>query len=937
MSRKFLYVFAFLGLLIWVIPLFVDLSSYATPYLADAQKTVGRSIKTGSIRLQILPTPRIKINDVVLGNSSNSSNPDMLKVKNVEVILSLTDLLMGKIVVKSVDINSPEVNLEKFKNGDANWNINVTQPEKEESTEKTTSNTTNAASAGLLVKHFRISDAVVHYTDHNNGSTKDFANLNIESTTEKLLGPYKVRVFCESGFDRLDLEILSGEISLNSKTALKANVSVLYDQQKIQGKLSGFLDITNKSFEASFNALSEGLPIYINLPNQKIDLNKGVDIKGEISASATQVDVKNLNINHTVGSIVGFLNYDLSDSALNTELTFNHKKDSISIKCSTKNFEDFSYQIASLHYQEILTLFGHDKIIKGAIDIKGIFKIKDSLLILKKNLIQLNGASAEADIQFNSATKETAVQSKLKDIQSWGKVFGQDIPLSGDAAINLNITPGKDGSKISTKVAIAEGKVTFDGVLGQGAMIAKGILNIEQLRFNEMFVNLKSDVQVKSKEVNFDIRNIHLKSKSGFDLAASGNIFIDTSKEKPHIVGSIIAQPIQLTSYQNEQVYLLKALYNPEIFKYRLLQIANKNSRWTSEEIKFPLSLLNIDLKIAVPKITLAGLVFEGLQSEISLVGGKLSIPFSARMYGGNLNGSLKIAGNEQKVNLSVNSEISLVGGKLSIPFSARMYGGNLNGSLKIAGNEQKVNLSVNFDDVSIEKIAATAAHFRQGKASGSMNLQTYGKSQYDFVSRLQGRAEFKVTDGIVKGFDLHEIVGVLKKPKNLLDLKILQNGFSGKGETRFSKAEGNFTIKNGVANTNDLTIETADAVMKIEGQADILDWQMRFNGEVVVQGVNDLPPLKFVIKGPIDSPGYSLDLKQLQQLFMKNGIGDLVSKSIGKAIPGLDKIIPGMGKKSQKSEPDNAQSANNSNKPEDSKPVKPEKVVKDLMKGIFG
>jgi uncharacterized protein involved in outer membrane biogenesis len=896
MLRKLLYVFAFLGLLIWVVPLFVDLSSYANPYLADAQKTVGRSIKTGSIKLQILPTPRIKIKDVVLGNSSNSSNPDMLKVKSVEVILSLTNLLMGKIVVKSVDVNSPEVNLEKFKNGDANWNINVVQPEKEESVEKTTSTTTNAASAGLLVKHFRISDAVVHYTDHNNGSTKDFANLNIESTTEKLLGPYKVRIFCESGFDRLDLEILSGEISLNSKTALKANVSVLYDQQKIQGKLNGFLDITNKSLEASFNAISEGSPINVELANQKIDLNKGVEIKGEISASSTQVDVKDLSISHPVGSMVGLINYDIADSALNTELTFNHKKDSISIKCSTQNFEDFNYQVSSLHYQEILKLFGQEKIINGAIDIKGIFKTKDSLLILKKNLIQLNGASAEADVQFNSATKETAVQSRLKDIQSWGKVFGQDLPLSGGAAINLNITPGKEGSKISTKLALAEGKVAFDGVLGNGALIAKGILSVEQLRFNEMVVNLKSDIQVKSKEVNLGIRNINLKSKSGFDLAASGDILIDTSKEKPHIVGSITAQPIQLTSYQDEQVFVLNALYNPELFKYRLLQIANKNSRWSSEEIKLPLSLLNINLKIAVPKITLAGLVFEGLQSEIALVGGKLSVPFSARMYGG-----------------------------------------SLNGALKIADNEQKVNLSVNFDGVSIEKIAAAAAHFKQGKASGSMDLQTSGKSQYDFVSRLNGRAEFKVTDGIVKGFDLREIVGALKKPKNLLDLKILQNGFSGKGETAFSKAAGIFTVKNGVASTNDLTIETADAVMKIEGQADILEWQMRFNGEVVVQGVSDLPPLKFVIKGPIDSPSYSLDLKQLQQLFMKKGVGELVSKSIGKAIPGLDKIIPGMGKTSQKNEPDKAESSSNSNQQEKPKAVKPEKVVKDLMKGIFG
>ena len=58
-----------------------------------------------------------------------------------------------------------------------------------------------------------------------------------------------------------------------------------------------------------------------------------------------------------------------------------------------------------------------------------------------------------------------------------------------------------------------------------------------------------------------------------------------------------------------------------------------------------------MDLKIAVPKVTLSGLVFEDLQSEITLVNGKLSLPFAANIYGGRVNGKLQIAENEQKIN----------------------------------------------------------------------------------------------------------------------------------------------------------------------------------------------------------------------------------------------------------------------------------------------
>ena len=68
--------------------------------------------------------------------------------------------------------------------------------------------------------------------------------------------------------------------------------------------------------------------------------------------------------------------------------------------------------------------------------------------------------------------------------------------------------------------------------------------------------------------------------------------------------------------------------------------------------------------------------------------------------------------------------------------------------------------------------------------------------------------------------------------------------------------------------------------------------------------------------------------------MFLQKGAGDLVSKTFGKAIPGLDKLIPGLGKKSKG---DAAPQASNSNAPEDNAPVKADKVVKGLLKGIFG
>ncbi|MFN9944978.1 MAG: AsmA-like C-terminal region-containing protein, partial [bacterium] len=102
---------------------------------------------------------------------------------------------------------------------------------------------------------------------------------------------------------------------------------------------------------------------------------------------------------------------------------------------------------------------------------------------------------------------------------------------------------------------------------------------------------------------------------------------------------------------------------------------------------------------------------------------------------------------------------------------------------------------------------------------------------QYDWVSNLSGQAKFSINNGIIKGFDLQSIVNILKSPGNLFDLTAIQNFFNGRGTTAFSNASGDFTIANGITSTKNLIVETSEAHLKAEGQADLVNWQMRFNG----------------------------------------------------------------------------------------------------------
>lgn len=890
MRRKFFYIPIFLVILLGVIPLFIDFSKYAAPYLVDAQKAIGRTIKTGSIRLQLLPTPRIKIYDVSFGNASGASKPEMITVKNVEVILSLFDLLIGKITVKSINLNTPEITLEKNKDGSTNWELHFTPP-KNEST-KSTSHSANPAAAAVIVNHFEANNATITYIDHKDGSTKTFSNLTIECDSEKLMGPYKIQIHAGTTENKIDIDVLTGDFS-SRETSLVAGVTLSLQEHRVRAELKGSVDIEKKHLSGKLTASSVDYPLTLDLPYNKIDLHKPIDIQAEIHTTPENITIADLRASHPVGQIVGTARYNLSTQLCEVDLKFKHLEDSATFQCTTKNFNEFEYHISSSHYKEILKWFTKDSFIKNTIDIKGIFKTEGDFLIFKKTSLHLGDADAETNIQLNTVTKIINVTAQLQSLERWGKLWGHDLPISGPAAIILKLTPTKEHLEIHTKISLSKGLILFDGVLGTTELLTKGNLRLEHINLDGNIVNLRSDILVKKTEIDLNIENIELKNKSGIDLFAGGKLLIDLSRGKPHVAGSITAQPIQLTAYQNSSVHVSRALYMPETTVPQFLHVSNANSRWLSTPIILPLHAFTMNIHVNVPKITLSGLIFEALQSDISLKAGQLDIPFSAHMYGGKLSGSL----------------------------------------VAQSSNGQNIGLSVKFDDISLEKIQAVAAHFSRGKASGSIDLKTQGKSQYDWVSKLKGKANFSVNDGIVKGFNLQEIINTLKKPSKLLDLTNLQSSFGGKAETAFSQAKSSFTIANGIASTNDLTIDATDAQLRAEGQADLLNWQIRLSGQVLAPTLKDVPPLQFIIKGPLDQPSYSLDLKQIQQLFLKKGAGDMVSKALGKSIPGIDQLIPGLSKKSKKP---NAQ-ASNSNNNQQEESIKPEKMVQGLLKGIFG
>ncbi len=124
--KKFLIGIAGLvGLLIAVLlalPSFIDADTYKPEIVAQVKSATGRNIAIGRpIRLSLLPTPSVELDEVKLSNLPGSKNPNMAEIKSVTVKPSLFALLIGNIEIAEVRLVEPKLALEVDAEGKPNW------------------------------------------------------------------------------------------------------------------------------------------------------------------------------------------------------------------------------------------------------------------------------------------------------------------------------------------------------------------------------------------------------------------------------------------------------------------------------------------------------------------------------------------------------------------------------------------------------------------------------------------------------------------------------------------------------------------------------------------------------------------------------------------------------------------------------------------------
>jgi AsmA protein len=104
-----------------IIPRFIDINTYRGQITSQLEQTLGRSVRLGAMELGLLPSVRIKVDEVVIGDDPQFAQADFVKAKTVRLQIRLWSLLRGNPEVSGIELVAPVVTLIKAKENKWNW------------------------------------------------------------------------------------------------------------------------------------------------------------------------------------------------------------------------------------------------------------------------------------------------------------------------------------------------------------------------------------------------------------------------------------------------------------------------------------------------------------------------------------------------------------------------------------------------------------------------------------------------------------------------------------------------------------------------------------------------------------------------------------------------------------------------------------------------
>jgi len=760
------------------LPSLIDINTYRGQIVSQLEKTLGRKVSLGAMGLRVLPSVKVRVDELQIGDDPQFAAGEFVKAKSVRLQLGLWSLLRGNPQVSGIELVEPQVTLIKTPGDGGKWNWGTLKPlqSSEQGAEQ--------APFDLLVTNgsFKLIDRTVTpevektYTGVN-AALNDFSprksfdfviGLTMPGAQAGKLelkgqaGPIDSK---DSAQTPLDAKVKMEQVELASLEALLGlqtpHAGKLTLDTQIVGKLSEGLKINGKINAEQLRLIADAEPAR-NPLEMKFRLTakseKAGDGQSEIALDVVKCD---LALGKTEANFSGQINHLPSHPAFNLQIN----GDKMALESLLESAYAFGFgppagTKASGAATINLRASGDQSnyALNGQVEIRDL-KFQSPQL---PQAIQISELKLNCDPQtitaapFRSTLSRTTVDFKGLKLSDYGNAAGQprahlEISTAGaELGDLLKIAESFGARPDATGSGAVSLNATIDAGLGEngGTQInGQGKLTGARLQPSQ----LKKPLEIANADLNFtgdSTRIDNLQAQLG-SSQANGWLQIKNFNQ-PSASFDLKANQLNVAELQ---------------------QVMASNA--TGKQGKKASTPLRADGQAYIGKLVMDTLTATEVQSKVTMQNNIITLdPVTLKLYGGSYQGSVRLDQSQST------TEFALKG---------RFGGVDVNQFLSASGQKSVI----------------------YGNADGSIDLRGRGDDGNQLAQSLVGSGAVAISNGKFTSFDLMKQIEVLGKFLNLP---------TGGAATAFRSLKTNLKFDHGKLTTDALQLLMEDLQVNGDG-----------------------------------------------------------------------------------------------------------------------
>jgi large subunit ribosomal protein L24 len=190
-----------------VAPFVVDWNHYRTTFESEASRLTGLSVRvTGTIDARILPTPRIKLRNVEIGEAGREPR---LRAGSLDLEVKLGPLIRGEVQATEARLVTPQINLALDRSGAIDWPVPARAWRADD----------------LSISRLRVEDGSIVLADAASGSRLTLQKLSFDGDIRSLLGPFRGEGTFAAGDETYDYRISGGRGDADNGFKIRLSVN----------------------------------------------------------------------------------------------------------------------------------------------------------------------------------------------------------------------------------------------------------------------------------------------------------------------------------------------------------------------------------------------------------------------------------------------------------------------------------------------------------------------------------------------------------------------------------------------------------------------------------------------------------------------------------------------------------------------------------------